>query len=62
MIIFSELDKIIINLEFYAQLNHKFGGKTVDSILTATVSKIVELLKDVFSDTKKKKPGERCGI
>lgn len=26
----------------------------MDSILTATVSKIVELLKDVFSDTKKK--------
>lgn len=25
----------------------------MDSILTATVSKIVELLKDVFSDTKK---------
>lgn len=51
-IIFSKLDKIIINLEFYVQLNHKFGGKTVDSILTAMVSKIVELLKDIFSETK----------
>lgn len=33
----------------------------MDSILTATVSKIVELLKDVFSDTKKKNQEKGVG-
>lgn len=60
-IIFWKLEKIIINLEFYVQLNQKFGSKTGENIFRATKSKIVELLKDTFQG-RERIPGGSCGI